>query len=141
MTSRNIFGWSYPPGAATDPLAPYNQQEPDPSPESNKVADILDRISRPDTGRQQDRIVAVVDNLAQERDELISLLTAALPHLPQRGPEPPCTCGQADPNEFGWCEQHDGYWHEPTLFEEIEASLKRFNQRQETRDEECDRED
>lgn len=23
--SRNIFGWSYPPGAATDPFAPYNQ--------------------------------------------------------------------------------------------------------------------
>lgn len=23
--SRNVFGWSYPPGAATDPNAPYNQ--------------------------------------------------------------------------------------------------------------------
>lgn len=25
--SRHLFGWSYPPGAANDPFAPYNQQE------------------------------------------------------------------------------------------------------------------
>ncbi len=25
--SRNIFGWSYPPGAANDPNAPWNQEE------------------------------------------------------------------------------------------------------------------
>ena len=23
-----IFGWSYPPGAASDPFAPYNQDDP-----------------------------------------------------------------------------------------------------------------
>jgi hypothetical protein len=27
--SRSIFGWSYPPGAANDPYAPYNQDAPD----------------------------------------------------------------------------------------------------------------
>jgi hypothetical protein len=27
MTGK--FGWSYPPGAANDPMAPYNQQEDD----------------------------------------------------------------------------------------------------------------
>jgi hypothetical protein len=26
--TRNVFGWSYPPGAANDPNAPYNQQDP-----------------------------------------------------------------------------------------------------------------
>ena len=26
--SRSIFGWSYPPGAANDPNAPYNQDDP-----------------------------------------------------------------------------------------------------------------
>lgn len=26
--SKPDFGWSYPPGAASDPLAPYNQQDP-----------------------------------------------------------------------------------------------------------------
>lgn len=25
---RSIFGWSYPPGAANDPSAPYNQVDP-----------------------------------------------------------------------------------------------------------------
>lgn len=27
MTRAGIFGWSYPPGAASDPNAPWNQQE------------------------------------------------------------------------------------------------------------------
>jgi len=26
--SRSVFGWSYPPGAASDPYAPYNQVDP-----------------------------------------------------------------------------------------------------------------
>lgn len=26
---RSMFGWSYPPGAASDPLAPYNQVDCD----------------------------------------------------------------------------------------------------------------
>ena len=26
--SRSIFGWSYPPGAANDPNAPWNQDDP-----------------------------------------------------------------------------------------------------------------
>lgn len=26
--SRGMFGWSYPPGAASDPNAPYNQEDP-----------------------------------------------------------------------------------------------------------------
>ena len=26
--SRSMFGWSYPPGAANDPSAPYNQVDP-----------------------------------------------------------------------------------------------------------------
>jgi len=26
--NRSIFGWSYPPGAANDPNAPYNQVDP-----------------------------------------------------------------------------------------------------------------
>jgi hypothetical protein len=28
--SRSIFGWSYPPGAANDPNAPYNQDDDGP---------------------------------------------------------------------------------------------------------------
>ena len=28
MTRRNVFGWDYPPGAANDPNAPYNQVDP-----------------------------------------------------------------------------------------------------------------
>lgn len=28
--ARNIFGWSYPPGAANDPNAPYNQDDDGP---------------------------------------------------------------------------------------------------------------
>ena len=30
--SRSIFGWDYPPGAANDPNAPYNQKDPDDCP-------------------------------------------------------------------------------------------------------------
>lgn len=28
--SRDPFGWSYPPGAENDPMAPYNQHDPPP---------------------------------------------------------------------------------------------------------------
>lgn len=28
MKERYTFGWSYPPGAANDPMAPYNQIDP-----------------------------------------------------------------------------------------------------------------
>jgi hypothetical protein len=28
MSRRGMFGWSYPPGAASDPNAPWNQEDP-----------------------------------------------------------------------------------------------------------------
>lgn len=34
---RNVFGWDYPPGAANDPEAPYNQTDE----EDDENADVI----------------------------------------------------------------------------------------------------
>jgi hypothetical protein len=126
--SRHLFGWSYPPGAATDPNAPYNQQEYEPSPESEKAAETLDEMHQGvcELSKGEDAIIRIIDDLADERDRLKELLQSTLSYLPARGEPPQCTCPPTLPPEanIGWCDRHDGGWDELTLKEEIENFLR-----------------
>jgi hypothetical protein len=127
--SKHLFGWSYPPGVSKLPW----DDVPDPSPESEEVCELLEKlrgISRKDDGEiAKDKVVEVVDRLAQERDRLKELLQSTLRYLPERGEPPPCTCTKGDNQIYGpigpqWCERHNGIWDEPTLKEEIEYEFK-----------------
>lgn len=125
--TKHLFGWDYPPGAASDPNAPYNQTD-DMTPESEHVEEVLTKpgytIGDEYAMGPIAEVTQYVDELAHERNRLKELLQATVRYLPQRGPEPPCTCDKPDEYGYKYCDLHDSDWSELTLREEIENQLK-----------------
>ena len=112
MTSFNM-----PPGCSVRDIPGYDA--PDPTPESERVAELLD--AEPVTSDEaRDEIVNLVERLATERADLRTLLSQALKALP---PDPvlACTCNSG---EYPYCALHDGC--DPTLRQEIEGTLRRI---------------
>lgn len=110
--------FNMPPGVSPRDIPGNN--EPDPSDEELRVAEILDTIDDLDeifNEGEREKLLEIVGDLATERDDLKRLLQSALPLLPEDSKRV-CTC-----NVWGSiCPVHEGT--DPTLREEIEAALK-----------------
>jgi hypothetical protein len=125
-----MTGWNLPPGCSTADIDRAAGADREPSAEGEEILGLLESLA-PDADEKavtavHDRVVAIVEELAEDRVYRGDLLHRALAKLPADAQRPVCTCKPdfAARINFGWCDLHDGDALEPTLREEIERELK-----------------
>lgn len=142
-----MTGFNLPPGCSVRDIdRAAGADQPDPTPESNHVADLLEKhvaamqagpeCQDPDDvrvwerarGRESDAIVAIVDDLAQDRNEALLLLAQAVTGLPSDdcicNPRPGATGGPTyEAMHQHNCPQSVHDYGELTLREEIGAFI------------------
>ena len=74
--TRGIFGWSYPPGAANDPNAPYNQVDDYPCEVCGKAIDDCICPECPQCGSQGDPACYNAHGMERTKAQIDSLSNA-----------------------------------------------------------------